>query len=89
MGRNQIEIILQNQQADGRQTRPTRQLCRKKSYRLDIEDLLDTGELDTGMMKWCQHRLDDGAVLILWSERGKGHAREEARRLGIESLFLW
>lgn len=84
-----MNIILQNQ-PDGRQTRPTRQLCRAKTYKMDLEDLLtDEGELDTSMVKWCQHRRDDGAVLFLLLGQGKAHARDEARRMGCESLFSW
>lgn len=83
-----MNISIQNQ-PDGGPNRPTRQLCRAKSYRLAIEDLLDGEELDTSMAKWCQHRRDDGATLLLCSKKGKGHAREEARRMGVESLFAW
>ncbi len=82
-----MEIIQQNQHD---RPRPTRQLCRGKSYRLKIEDLLtDCGELDTSMSKWCEHRRDDGAILFLSSDHGKGHAQLEARRMGVESLFSW
>lgn len=81
-------IILQNHQQHSR-PRPTRQLPRGRSYQIDLEDLLIDGELDTSMAKWVQHRRDDGAALFLWSEQGKAHAREEAQRMGIESLFSW
>ena len=84
-----MEIILQNHQPDTARRRPTRQLHRGKSYRVHLEDLLLEGELDTSMLKWCSHRRDDGATLFLWSEKGKQHAREEARCLGVESLFSW
>ena len=83
----EMQIILQNHQPDNR--RPTRQLHRGKSYRVNLEDLLIDGELDTSMAKWCQHRRDEGTTLFLWSEKGKYHARETARELGVESLFSW
>ena len=83
-----MNILLQNQ-PDGRPRKPTRQLSRGKIYRVNLEDMLNDGQLDTSMMKWCQCRLDTGCVLFLWSGRGKDHAREEARRMGVESLFVW
>lgn len=80
-----MTILIQNHQC-----RPTRQLCRGKGYNINLGDLLtDGGELDTSMAKWCQHRRDDGADVRLWSPQGKCHAKEEARRLGVESLFSW
>ncbi len=79
-------IILQNHQQHGRPSQPRRQ---GKTYRVDLEDLLCEGELDTSMVKWCEHRRDEGAALFLWSADGKCHAREEARRMGAESLFSW
>ena len=45
--------------------------------------------LDIAMVNWCQHHLDDGAVLILMANRCKEYVRQEARRLGIESFFAW
>ncbi len=81
-------IILQNHQQHS-QPRPTRQAHRGKSYRVNLEDLLCEGELDTSMARWCEHRRDEGAALSLWSEKGKCHARDEARRMGVESLFSW
>lgn len=81
-----MNLVLQNHHG---RPRPTRQLHRGKSYRVNLDDMLLDGELDTSMVKWCQHRLGDGAVLFLWSEKGKHHAREEARQLGVESLFSW
>ena len=83
-----MDIILQNNQQHSR-PRPTRQLRRGKAYRIRLEDILLDGELDTSMAKWCQHRADDDATLFLCSEKGKHHAKEEARRMGVESLFLW
>ena len=80
-----MTMLIQNHQR-----RPTRQLRRTKGYNIDLQDLLtDGGELDTSMTKWCQHRRDDGADVRLWSPQGKYHAKEEARRLGVESLFAW
>ncbi len=83
-----MNIVIQNQ-PDGRPRRPTRQLCRAKTYRVKLVDMLNDGQLDTSMVKWCEHRRDDGALLILMAQHGKEYARIEARRLGIESLFMW
>lgn len=82
-------ILLQNHHEQHSRPRPTRQAHRGKSYRVNLEDILISNQLDTSMAKWCEHRRDEGAVLFLWSGKGKHHAREEARRMGVESLFTW
>ncbi len=93
-------IIGRNQEPDGNhmttvntnhQHRPTRQLRRAKGDNIDLHDLLtDDGELDNSMAKWVQHRREEGVDVHLWSPQGtQVYARQESRRMGIESLLAW
>jgi hypothetical protein len=83
-----MTIMIQNHQPDPR--RQTRQLRQTRAYNISLADLItDEGALDVCMITWLYHRREDGAVLMLWSDKGKHHARQESRSMGIESLFVW
>jgi len=82
-------LTLQNHHFDPRR-KPTRQLRKSRTYNITLDDLIsDSGMLDTAMASWCRHRREDGSELRLWSPLGRCHARAEAERMGILSLFSW